>query len=409
MKNLIYTLIITSVIVGCQSTFESKDQAKNKVNEQGYRIGRWVDYLDSTGRITNNTSNYWIYVLSEFEEGKPVGNFKNYRKDNSLYASGSYYFDGTLFTKDTCPSRVEGEIIYYGKDHLKDLILERRFYKSNGDISKSIIYIYDEKPFLTDSILITNIYYRENFLKEREIRINDRLDLIKIEYLQAPSAKIEKEDPKKLVSFYSEDYLKYINGLIDSWFGNDSSMKKIDKEVKQILSSSLGGLDFYRVGYFTDFSGKKSDFQESVLWPRYSQWVKSKEPKPTITQNQSGSSSSRGQMSISCIALSDNPYKYIGQTITVSLGYLSTLNESYGLRSQSISDERALAIYLGVYDDNDKYYTRIADCNQGSNFYLRIPFSLGNSVPNISSGYMKVTGILKSSQTIIVSSITRGW
>ena len=112
--------------------------------------------------------------------------------------------------------------------------------------------------------------------------------------------------------------------------------------------------------------------------------------------------------SVNCQSISDNPNKYIGKTVTMRLGYASSLNDSRSLQSGEYrSQEMAFSSYLGIYDGDERYYTRVGDCSGGPNYYLRIPFSIGRQVPNMRSGYINVSGVLKNRKTIIVKSISR--
>jgi hypothetical protein len=58
----------------CDSKFTSLKQAKNAVNKNGFREGRWVDFYDSSkGIVTDTSEGYDCYILSEYTEGRMRG------------------------------------------------------------------------------------------------------------------------------------------------------------------------------------------------------------------------------------------------------------------------------------------------------------------------------------------------
>lgn len=128
-----------------------------------------------------------------------------------------------------------------------------------------------------------------------------------------------------------------------------------------------------------------------------------------VTSIQSNSPTSGRGTVIRSEELSDNPEKYIGKTITVDLVYTDVLNENYSLRCvNSVEQEKMWSMTgLGIFEDNDKYYSRISDSLSGTKFILRIPYSIRPSVPNTQNSFILVTGVVLNSNTIIVSSIQR--
>lgn len=105
---------------------------------------------------------------------------------------------------------------------------------------------------------------------------------------------------------------------------------------------------------------------------------------------------------VNCFDLVDNPEKYIGKTIIVSLGYLSTPNGGMGLRkSENNNYEVGLSLNLEFYNENDKYNTRVVDCNGSSNLFIRIPKDEHSTFPNSQSGYFYFLGVMKDRKTFI--------
>lgn len=61
------------------SEFTNIKQAKNVVNPNGFREGRWVDFFDENNKILSDTSNgYSSYMLSEFKDGIIINEAKTY-------------------------------------------------------------------------------------------------------------------------------------------------------------------------------------------------------------------------------------------------------------------------------------------------------------------------------------------
>lgn len=138
--------------------------------------------------------------------------------------------------------------------------------------------------------------------------------------------------------------------------------------------------------------------------------IKTIEPKDNNQKESFSKSSNTQATTCNCLDLSDNPSSYIGKTITVNFGYLKSYNSNVSLRMRDYkSNEQAnTVVNLGLNDvDTDKYFVRVVDCNSGRNFFLLIPFSINENIPNLSTGYMVVTGVFKDRNTIIVSSINR--
>jgi hypothetical protein len=86
MKNIFTLLVIvSSFICGCSSEFNTKEQASNEVNENGFREGRWVDFLsDYFEYVTDTSKGYKFYLLSEFQDGRLVGESKLFNKNGVL-------------------------------------------------------------------------------------------------------------------------------------------------------------------------------------------------------------------------------------------------------------------------------------------------------------------------------------
>jgi hypothetical protein len=92
MKNIILSILISFSFCSCTSEFNSLEQAKNEVNTEGYRDGRWVDYYDSSGGLVEVLSKgYKTYSLGEFKNGDLIGDLKIFD------SMGKHIMDATPF------------------------------------------------------------------------------------------------------------------------------------------------------------------------------------------------------------------------------------------------------------------------------------------------------------------------
>jgi len=106
-----FWVFILTLIISCNSTitdqgFYHKAEAKNEM-VNGVKEGKWVEYLDSTYRITKDT-NSPFFRLVIYNTGKPIGIARDYLKNGKLmlelpYVNGkpngvekTYYESGKL-------------------------------------------------------------------------------------------------------------------------------------------------------------------------------------------------------------------------------------------------------------------------------------------------------------------------
>lgn len=124
MRYINYILFL--LVVSCQSEFNSVEQAKNEVNKQGLRDGRWVDYYTSSGDWVNDLSKgYDSYSLGEFEDGRLVGTFRIY-DSKSMLISENIPFEGET-------QRFEKAL------NLQELMIKQVFfYHENGKLLKEV-------------------------------------------------------------------------------------------------------------------------------------------------------------------------------------------------------------------------------------------------------------------------------
>jgi hypothetical protein len=184
-------------------------------------------------------------------------------------------------------------------------------------------------------------------------------------------------------------FSKYVKGKLISKEGNWINGKF--SENKPIVSK--GSQSFGRGG--DDESNPINESKEPLIKEKH-------RPAPIVKRNTK-------PIIISCTNFIDNSEKYIGRTIMMEVGYASGNNGLNGLRKMQYDNyEQLFSLDLGFTEENETYNTRVVDCGGGSTFYIRIPKSIHSQLPNIgSSGYFKIGGVVKNSNTIVIIAGTR--
>jgi hypothetical protein len=162
--NFTLLILVISSIIGCNSEFNSIEQARNEVNKNGYREGRWVDFLDRTEDLRNEfiidtTKGYDWYYLTEFQDGRIVGEVKKYLKNGTLVSVGTPYQEDTLkytasltmfnpfFTETTKSYNENGQVTKSVKlsndpskpEPGKKTVIEENWYSTSGNKTGSLI------------------------------------------------------------------------------------------------------------------------------------------------------------------------------------------------------------------------------------------------------------------------------
>lgn len=123
--NLLFIIVITSFIMSCSSEFTSMEQAKNEVNKHGYREGRWVDFINDNGEYINDTTKeYSFYSLTEFQDGRFIGESKLFKKNGKLWLILKPFQDDSVKHEKSLSNGLKYEY--------------KIFYNENGDIESSI-------------------------------------------------------------------------------------------------------------------------------------------------------------------------------------------------------------------------------------------------------------------------------
>jgi hypothetical protein len=124
----------------------------------------------------------------------------------------------------------------------------------------------------------------------------------------------------------------------------------------------------------------------------------------------------QSQIQVSKTEFSDNAQSYVGKKITVVDSWYSAVknNGSYSeikgltLRSAdaTFEDRNSKNYPESGQSNSSQFYYRILEID-GIEVTLRIPKSLSDKMPNTTSSFVNVTGVVKSTTLIEVTSISR--
>ena len=390
MKHLLLYLLFSVLIISCTQTYMSKNQAKNEVNKKGFRDGRWVDYFDEHLARLTDTSNYMSYTLSEYVDGKPINSYRTFSKNDSLIEEGSFLSDSTYYDKNTIPFRFKGVSKYYSSGRIikEDFFDERGFcikeinlFKNGDSIVKYLTYF---KEFSPKSILLKSkvLNLKFNFSEDSSVKNPTKLFLDQYHKMYS---NLKKENTSKIEfeNFCNKEYFDIAN-----WEYSMQHLNSIEK------------------------LNKAGDVTSTIDYKKFVQQVYSaiREEGRSNSNQSNDYENTTSVRNVSCTELSDNPEKYIGKSIHVSLGYMSSLNDLRTLRSGEWRDEeKLLSIKFGYANssENEKFNTRQMDCSSGHNIFIRIPINIHHNLPNMTNGYVSITGTLIDENTILVSSVSR--
>lgn len=153
--------ILFLALISCQGEFKDKSQAKNEVNKQGFRDGRWVEYWDSTGTVLADTlKGYQYYSLSEYENGSLIGKFNIFYRNGGLSAQNETYLDSNkLIEKIRKPRdlRIRKQTVYSDSGNLFRI-------RDFNPIGKGIYdLVYNEKGGIVYKSY--NTYFKNGLIK----------------------------------------------------------------------------------------------------------------------------------------------------------------------------------------------------------------------------------------------------
>lgn len=166
MKQFIFGLLISISFFSCSSEFNKIEQAKNEVTKDGYRDGRWVDFYDSSGIVVDDKTNgYKFYLLSEYVEGKLIGETRLYNNKGVLVQRCIPYEDlNPKFEKKFTQNVKYMKIIWYD---LNGYLEKESVYNKLGFIvdNKGYVRIGDKDELVSNT---KTTYYNNDGLKKTE-------------------------------------------------------------------------------------------------------------------------------------------------------------------------------------------------------------------------------------------------
>jgi len=145
--SLKYIAFLTALfLVSCTSDFNSIEQAKNEFNKQGFRDGRWVQFLNEQWEhVENKSEGYKFYVLSEFKDGKLKGSSRAFNADGKLLQVRYPFKDDKTRCEKKCELRFETIEVYDSLENKETAIInnnegfkieEIRYYTSGPNKGK---------------------------------------------------------------------------------------------------------------------------------------------------------------------------------------------------------------------------------------------------------------------------------
>lgn len=247
---------------GCLKPFDTKEQAKNEVNKKGYRVGRWVDYLDSTGVKTKDEVNYKSYILSEYKDGRPLGFFREFNSNDVLISNGSFKTEGILCDMNTLPQLYVGCREFYDDNQNELKINGKEYYSPDGELEKEIFYKHNQNT--TDSISIKYEYFGESketdsaltnrSIKEIMFYKNDTLDY-KLTFDEKPWT----EGLKK-----SEKFVEYVIDKLSPSLRKQKFKTDLAREVFDYYADKLFKPDYFNRLHFVYVRGDDINKNEEL-------------------------------------------------------------------------------------------------------------------------------------------------
>lgn len=227
MKKILIISFIIFGVYSCSSEFNNIEQARNEVNKEGYRDGRWVDYYDSTGSIVEDKTNgYKFYVLSEYEEGKLIGETKSFDNKGTLLQRCIPYEDlNPKFEKKLSQSIKYMKMTWYDS---KGNIERESVYNKNGDV-------VNEKGYVR--------------IKDKDLMVSSK----KIIYYEKGKSKIE-EGFLILPPNINKKHFYHIEYKKESDYSSVSKLESVKKSVKEkILDMSRDNDILFSLAYSDNF------------------------------------------------------------------------------------------------------------------------------------------------------------
>ena len=343
MKNFYY-LTLMIFLLSCNSEFKDKSQARNEVNKQGFRDGRWVDYLDESGVLISDTNNNNSYLLSEYKDGNPINKFKEYYKSGVLKSEGEFLHDSIKYDKNTTPKVYINRINVYDMGGKPMQIIN---YSNTGIILNESFKAKD------DSLNVIYQYYNQNIRENfKNIKLVDKSAEINIvftvnswftdtsKYTINVQNKISK-DMKGGFSSFDKDHKLLYNKLVDLFTKKRVQLFSGNILMKQLISD-----------------GKVINMPVSDIFSKSYNISSSRGNSETLTNGTSNGSSDDVK---SCSYCGKTFYKnqgyVVGPSILCAKNYSSAMNE-IAFAAKAGYSKSALRLLMADYELGEYYCSK---------------------------------------------------
>jgi hypothetical protein len=308
MKNLLL-LFTFLLIISCNSEFKDRSQAKNEVNKKGLRDGRWVDFFDDDNNKISDTTNFTSYLLSEYEEGKPINAFKKYFKNGLIKEEGRFLSDSITYGINSLPDKFLNNYINYSED---GRIQEIKLFNELGNI------LENQYNFKKDTLRLVYKYFPTKQNKFEKITLTSANKDAKIIFQYSDTSWYDDENnlPNEFHDFVSNFYKKNLSE-------NMTSEEIVKATSKILLNIYLNKQTTFYCNSMFSGEDKVTDVKQLNLI-FYKTW---KSNKSSTASN--GGSGSSGDVK-SCSYCGRNFYKNQGYVVGPSIGcaknYSSAMN-----------------------------------------------------------------------------------
>lgn len=265
-----FTVLLT-VIFSCKSEFKEISQAENKVDENGFRKGRWVDYYDSNLKQLPDSTNFTFYLLSEYENQNLIPNVKMF------YKSGPLYFQGVF--SDTIKSEKNFDFVKEMNDSTITFKNLKYFSESTNKITSN--YNFNDKGILIKKELfglgfqIIDSVLTDTLIIDYSINNQDQISSIKIDgkdashtfyfknksWAETGSNKDRKEFKEQVNQLDNDEDDLYVLFLAKEIFSNEDLFYRLD--FSELVSKTNKDAQI------------KSDWMNRIL-PKYLNFINSK-------------------------------------------------------------------------------------------------------------------------------------
>ena len=240
---LFFTCLV--LLTSCETSFTSRSQAKNEVNKQGLRDGKWVDYFDESDNLIQDTTNYFYYTLSIYDNGTPKGSFNSYYQNGKLKTNGTFSSilkENQQLDKSSFPNKFVGVKLEY--DYEK--IYMKQLFNDIGNVTNWTIYLKHNNK--NDSIQIELEYSKSNAIIKETDRVAQDSIIMVYTYDSLPlmnDKKFNKFYSSSLVKNYKKEMLKIINQKTGDEFN--------DKIVEVYISKLIDPSDMQKLILIQDY------------------------------------------------------------------------------------------------------------------------------------------------------------